>query len=1293
MTRKMVAWISGVVVILALACPSFGQLERSVMEGTVTDPTGAFVPEVKVTVTATETNVTLPTVTNSAGYYRVTSLVPGKYQVHFEATGFSPLDMKDIVVPAGQTIRVEAQLQLGTTRQTIEVSAATAVIQTAATDFSTTVGTKGIEEIPLAGRDLQQLVLMVPGVVGNGPPGSNFGFNSQFGTFPDPTHLQGTDVSVNGGQTGTNAWYLDGNFNLSGAAESVVVNPSPDAVQEFQTITNGFSAEYGRSGGAVFSQVLKSGTNQFHGNVYEYARNSYFNARNPFTSIGSNGQIIPQNQLRYNNFGGTLGGPLVIPHLYNGRSKTFFFFSWDESILHLNGSTVFSVPTPAERQGDFSEDPNTALYGIWDPTTTVGPDAQGLFQRTAVGAPAPGYPDGCLNTVVEANPGVTTCNFATQLPASMLSKTAMWFLNQFPLPNYLNPLSDAPLANGGAYRIASNYLGGMGSSQDGANISLKIDHQWSEKNRFFGEWLFNPGKYNNYRLPWTGATFPASSVGYGSFVPFDYDNEVIGFGNTYTVGPTLINEFRVGYSRQYYTTHPETGGYPDSVTDREAVQQELAPIGIPVYAPTYGPTWTVSTPGGGTTSWGPMNWTTNYTATESYTALDNLTKILGKHTLRTGFVYRLSHAAEFQSSVTDLNFYGGQGTADPSTGLGGGSGLTEFMLGDVMNNGGTSTYGESAWIPYSSWRYWGAYLQDDYRIAPSFTLNIGLRYDIFGSYRTRQHPDSRFCLTCPNSYTGLPGVVQFEGGPGFPMNSNLLPANKTDFGPRINFSWTPFADRKIVIRGGYDVFYSNAYSVVNSPQNVENAIGWSPYYFWYGSVAPTQCAPFSNNCVTWTLDTPGDKAPLATPPYSATFPAQNKDPGYSGDITVQPKPSRDPMVQTWTLEVQRELPGNFLLTVGYVGSHGTHLVGDMWSNLDYVHTADKLKLRSSINTPVPITTYYSGHTAAALEQVWGTDSLPPSILLTPFPFYSVVLQTSKFNGNSVYHALQVGLKKSFSNGLSFNLAYTISKNMNSADVGSLMADVLDPIHYGRNGYAGGRNGALSGNGATTAVYQDPDNIRADRAVAFNDIPQILSIAGTYQLPFGAGRSFLNRKGPLNQLVGGWNLTPSFHAESGVALPISGPCDGITCRPNLVGNPRAVPGGQNANHWINAAAFLPPVGGDESYWQNPVSTDPRWWQFGNAGPRLPQLRSPGFWNIDTSLAKQFRFSESRYFEFRWELFNALNHQNLGVPNTTYCLPPNTDGSTDLVHQAGCSFGRITNVQTDPRAMEFALKFYW
>ena len=219
----------------ALAIPGYAQLNRGILEGTVTDPQGAAVPGVKVTVTAVDTNVVLPTTTNNVGYYRVVDLVPGKYQVHVEAAGFSPLDLTDIMVSPGQTFRQDAILKLGAARQTIEVSAAAAAIQTAPTDFATTVGTNAISEIPLQGRDLQQLVFLVPGVAANGPPGSSFGFNSQYGTFPDPTHLQGSDVSVNGGIGGTNAWYLDGNLNLSGGAESVVVNPSPDAVDEFNT--------------------------------------------------------------------------------------------------------------------------------------------------------------------------------------------------------------------------------------------------------------------------------------------------------------------------------------------------------------------------------------------------------------------------------------------------------------------------------------------------------------------------------------------------------------------------------------------------------------------------------------------------------------------------------------------------------------------------------------------------------------------------------------------------------------------------------------------------------------------------------------------------------------------------------------------------------------------------------------------------------------------------------------------------------------------------------------------------
>jgi hypothetical protein len=1284
----MRAWIPGLIVVLALASPTFGQLERSVMEGTVTDPQGAFIPGVKVVVIATETNVTMPTVTNSAGYYRVTSLVPGKYQVHFEAPGLSPLDMKDIIVPAGQTIRADAQLRLGATRQTVEVSATAMQVQTGATDFSTTLGASAIQQIPLGGRDLQQLVLLVPGVIGNGPPGTSFGFNSQFGSFPDPTHMTGSDVSVNGGQTGTNAWYLDGNFNLaSGMAESVVVNPTPDAVSEFNVVTSGFSAEYGRSGGAVFSVVLKSGTNQLHGNIYEYGRNSVFNARNPFTSIASDGTIIPQNQMRFNNFGGTLGGPVVIPHLYNGRNKTFFFFSMDETILHVSGSQRFTVPTAKMRSGDFSEDVNASTYGIWNGYSSIGPATDGTFARSALGTPVAGSPIGCTGAIVGTtaeNPTSADCTFATQIPDNLMSKTAAFFTKSFPNPNYLDPLSDCPLASGGATRLCNNYLAGIGSSQDGANISLKVDHQWSDKNRFFGEWLYNPGDYNNYKLPWTGVTFPDGQFGYGGQKPFSFMNEIIALGNTYTVNPTLINEFRASFTRQYYTTHPAEGGYPDSVTDLTAMKAVLDPIQIPAQTT---PSFNVNIPGGGSASWGPIGWTNNMNAHESYTILDNVTKVLAKHTLRTGFVYRLSHSAMFQSAPTPLTFTGFDDPSTPGNPIGG-SGLAQFEMGAVQSNG--NAYADVSWVPYLRYRYWGAYVQDDYRITPNLTLNIGLRYDIFGSYKTRQHPDVRACLTCTDPLTGLPGFVQYEGDPGFPMNSDIRPPNFNDFGPRINFSWTPFSDRKTVIRGGYDLYFSNAYSAINSSQAVENSSGYTYRAEWLGNAASPGCAIYSGQCAAWSLDNTDPKGPLAIPPPSSTgSPAQHHAPLYLESMNSMEKPTRDPSVQMWTLQVQRELPGNMLVTVGYVGSHGTHLVGDTWSNDTNLHTADKLKYKTALGAVVPITDYFSGQAAAGLAQIYGATSLSRSQLLTSFPQYSWIGGTAKFNANSIYHALQIRLQKRYSYGLNFDVAYTWSKSIQSADAGSLDATVIDPIHFGRTGYVGGRTGSL-GNANMGFSYQAWDNIKEDRTLAFNDIPQILNFSTSYELPFGVSRKFVNRKGPINLLIGGWNLTGNFHAEKGVPLGISGPCDQLTCRPDLIGNPSAVPGGQNQNQWINGLAFTPPWG---SSTVAPDASADNSWLFGTAGLRLPGLRSPGYWNLDTSLTKKFNVTESKYFEFRWEAFNALNHQNLGMPNTGFCLPPNADGSVDAVHQAGCSFGRITNVQTDPRTLAFALKFYW
>lgn len=1277
------------------------QLNRGIFEGTLTDPQGAVVPGVDVRITNVETNVSVFLKTNSAGYYRAVDLAPGRYRADFSASGFATTHIIEITLPAGEVIRVETQLKLSTTQESVQVMAENPLLETSAANFSARVESQTIDQLPVQGRDLQQLVFLVPGVnnVG-GPPGSNFGFNSQFGSFPDPTHVLGSDISVHGGQGGANAWYLDGNLNLSNLSENIVVNPSPDAVSEFQAITNAFAAEYGRTGGAVFNVVLKSGTNTPHGILYEFLRNNATNARNPFTSFDALGNMIPQRALRFNNFGGTLGGPVVLPHIYKGRNKTFFFFSADAQILHLlDNNQVFTVPTPLMRQGNFSEDPNAVSNGIWNPYSTIGPDQNGIFQRSAFGTPVPGNPfgsGGCLNSAVEAGAaqGIATCNFSSQIPKSLLDPTAMFFMNSFPSPNYNNALVNCPMAIGGQYKVCSNFRGAVGSSNNPQTFSIKIDHEISTRNRIFGEWLFDPGKYDNYRLPWTGPTFPDASVGFGSNYPLRFRNQIISFGNTYIIRPTLINEFRVGFSRQFMGTNLNQP-YPDSVSNQTQVQNLLAPAHIPFqpYNPT--PLFNIGTPAGGSITFGPQGWVNMVQAADAYTIVENLTKVIAKHTLKTGFMYRLEHQAWLFGGPTIFNM-NGELTQDPTTSLGGG-GLAQFMLGAASSNGNTQE--QVNWSPYLRFRYWGFYLQDDYRITPKFTLNLGLRYDLNGLFKIRQQPNSNFCLACPNPLTGLPGKVIYSGDPEYPKDSDVAPANKNDIAPRINFAWTPFADRRTVIRGGYDIFFSNAIQGANAPQSGANAPGYNIVYTWNNSFYPNQCANFTGQCVAFPLsDTSTIKTQLPVPQIPADpsqLPGWTRQPLLANPMNIFTPPPHDPMIQSWTIEIQRELPSNIMMSVSYVGTHGTHLMGELFRQFSYIHTADILKYRASINAVIPITDVYSGKTAQMLQQSYGSSSLPRNILLKTFPFFPTVLNNTSWDAASVYHGLDVQVRKRFSHGLSFMAAYTWSKLMDNGLVGQLGAQLVDPIHFARPGYIGGRAGVTGFGNGYGGLYQDPDH-KIDHVIGANDVPHIFNIAGIYELPFGSGRMFLNRTGLLNHLFGGWLLTGNFNAQSGIPLSISCPGNNVTSRCNLVGNPKfrgSRTRQQEIAQWFNPAAFEPPFGSDQSFWANYDPNDSRAYQFGNASARLSGARSPGFSNLDSSLSKEFHITEARYLQFRWEVFNTLNHQNLGIPNTGFCLPPNANGSTDRVHQAGCAFGQITNVQTDPRSMQFALKFYW
>ncbi len=1297
---------------LLLVCSTvmFAQLNRGAIEGSVTDPQGAAMPNITVNITDIATNAVTTTRTNSAGYYRAQALVPGVYRARFTADGFTSLDMTGIDVSAAQVIRVDAKLNLGSVNEKIEVKADVPALETDASNFSSTLQNDIIQNVPLAGRDLQQLTFLLPGVnnVG-GPPGSNFGFDSSFGTFPDPTHLLGSAIAVNGGQSGANAWYLDGNLNISSFGENIVVNPSPDSVSEFQAITTAFSAEYSHTGGGVFNVVLKSGTNAFHGDIYEYLRNSATNASNPFDEQGGFGKSLVQ----FNNFGGTLGGPVRIPHVYDGKDKTFFFVSFDATILHQSGNSAYTVPTPLMLQGNFSEDPNVVSNGLWNPSSTVGPQSDGTFQRTAFGTPINNtYGPGCLNTSVEAGAaaGVQTCDFSAQIPTAMLDPTAKFFMNSFPAPNHIDTLGGCPLAASGTYSICNNYEGRSGGSQDPINLSIKIDHQ-TGKGKYFFEWLFSPSQYRNYAVPWTGPTFPEALIGFGSPYNFNIRSQVVGLGHTYAFSSSFLNEFHASFSRQFLTTlaHP----YSNSITAQSAVEQELAPSQLPSnsFFPT--PNFSISdTPGGGYINFGPEPWVNLATGSEAYTFLDNVTKIVGKHTIKTGILYRLNHASYNSDFPTTLGFDASL-AQDPISGLGG-NGLAQFMLGAVPADG--SGFAGSLEPPYIRWRSWGFFAQDDFHVKPNFTLNIGLRYDLNGYFRARYSPMGNFCFTCMNPVSGLPGENIYEGSAGFP-NGDVFPANHTDLAPRLNFAWSPTALRKTVIRGGYDIFYTDAIENFNAPgQSAANGAGWNRGASWSQSYYP-QCVAFDGPCEAFPLsDTTTNKADLLFPSITGAFPAQSRE-NLLGATYAFVKPTRDPMVQSYTLELQHEFPAGLSVSLAYVGTHGTHLAGSGPNSYLYnnVSTKNKLTYQAQLFNNVDISQYYSGKTATQLGLLYGNPVTGPvsqlslATLLEPYPFFPTIPTNGTFEGMSTYNGMNLKIQKRYSHGLDFIVAYTASKQMDNWSVGGAGVEAVDPIHFTRAGIIGGRGGQLESAFGGPWTFQDPDNRNADRAIAVDDIPQQLNVSATYELPVGTGKALLNRKGIVGSIVGGWHLSGSFNTQEGLPLPISCPSSTLQQlstpgtsyeesggRCNMIGDPHFKghrSKAQRTADWINPAAFEPAFGSDPTFWANYTDLDPRAWTFGNMKPRTDAIRGPGFWNLDSSLMKDFHLAESRYVEFRWEVFNALNHQNLALPNTTFCLPPNADGSTDLVHQAGCTFGKISGVQTDPRNMTFAMKFVW
>jgi hypothetical protein len=1236
--------------ILASVISLHGSIDRGAIQGTVTDPQGAMIPGATVVVKNVDTNVAVSLITNSAGFYLAPELVPGRYSVRIAMQGFSPLDILNISVLAGKTTIADAELKVGATSQSVEVTAAAPLVEATPSNFTTDLSTHYIQDIPLPGRDIQALVQLVPGITQSfGPSGTMFGFDSAYGAFPDPDHIVGSAIGANGGQAGANAWYLDGSLNMVLGAENVVVNPSQDATSEFNVVNNGLAAEWGLTSGAVINVVLKSGTNHVHGGIYEFNRNSYFNATNPFDRRNAQGQTFLEPRVNYNNFGGTLGGPVYVPDIYNGKGRTFFFVSYDVSTLHANKPTILTVPLPNERIGNFAGDPrfvpvcgvNGATNCLYDPYTTTGPDAAGLFHRTAFSTPV--------------------------IPSSRIDPVAAFYLASYPNPNFLDPLQQGP---DGCLNTCNNYLGPVGSSLTPQNVSIKIDHQVSDKHKLFGEWLFNPSNYTNFRYPWNGPT-AQTQTGLEGAQPYRTVNQVIALGLTSMLTPTLVNEARANFTRQNMTP----GINPDSVAGTSQTVQELK--GLNLYlSPPYNTVPNVGV--GGIGSFGIQSWQNALSGGEAVTILDNLTKVLSKHTLKTGMMYRRDMGWYETGFPTAVSFGGGL-TADPVTGQGG-AGLAQILLGAVDQGSYTGTYHS----PWQSNIYWAFYGQDEFRVAPNLTLSFGLRYDVFGTPVERHNDFAIFNLTGLNPQIPFVGRIDYAATPQHPSR-NLFPSHKDDLAPRLSFAWTPFGNHKTVIRGGYGIIYSNSFYTEIAPQlSGASQTGYAQFATWYGD---------------YTGETPAFQLSQGAPALSLpdlSLVKKDDDQFIGQAVSMWQQGSKDPYVQQWSFYVQRELPANMMLSVGYVGTHGSHLIGDSYRTYDYTPTTERLALRENINLPVP--------TNPAIGVIYGCGTSCPAYLVDrQYPQYSSVQNLMPGDGFNRYNSLQMKFEKRYSQGLNLIVAYTLQKNIESPNLALMAAGALYPTTIGGRGL--GRVGASPPSGGNE---EDPDDRNRYIALAPDDIPQILNLAGTYELPFGEGKPFLNRAGAVGKIVSGWKLTQNWNFQRGVPMGFGAPCNAMSCTPNLLGDPsrgRASKSRvQRENQWFDPSAFEAPFGSNPAVIEgistgyNPdgspfdYNSDP-YWVFGNAGREISTGRAPGFWNSDLALARDIHLTEARYFEIRWEALNAFNHQNLGMPNTGWCLPPNPDGSVDAVHIFGCQFGKITNIQTDPRAMEFGLRFYW
>lgn len=705
--------------------------QNAQLTGVVRDSSDAGVPNARIVVTNTGTEISRRTSSNEQGSYVVPLLPPGNYRVTVQADGFKPLERRGLSLAVDQVVRLDFALQIGQMTESVNVTAETPRVDQETSSLGQVIDNKRIVEMPLNGRNVMSLIQLTAGVT------PQAGINSG---FADPAGFVTSNVAIGGGRGSMNQLLFDGANNAAPEREEIAVSPSVDAVAEFKVYTNGAPAEFGRTTGGAITMVSKSGTNQLHGTLYEFLRNDKLDARNTFAATRA--------PFRYNQYGGSAGAPVVIPKLYNGKNKTFWFFNYEGYRYITYTNSVLTVPTALQRAGNFSGTrlANGTLLGIFDPESTATNPAGAGFVRTP-------FPN---NTI----------------PASRFNRIPVQILQDVPLPNRTP-------AN--AVTNVNNYGEQRRRLQNNDQYIGRFDHNIGNNHRLTYRLAYN---YNVIRPESQFGNYLTAGEANDVF-DRNYSQQVASW--TYTISPSTFSELRAGYVRTLIVRDPPTSG------------ADLDRLGYPAILPRVQfPSHSIADfteLGGGQTVEGGLH---------TISLHESVTKISGNHTLKFGGEVWTIRRNRFQFGGLSGAFnFNRDLTNNPQAPQTTGYGVATFLLGAV--NAGSLTIGSKR---HERGKYFAGFLQDDWHVGRKLTLNLGLRYDLETNAIDEYNERSNFNFFRVNPITNLPGVVEFAGKD---YGRHPVPVDRNNLGPRFGFAYTLDEGGKTVVRGFYGIFYQGIF--------------------------------------------------------------------------------------------------------------------------------------------------------------------------------------------------------------------------------------------------------------------------------------------------------------------------------------------------------------------------------------------------------------------------------------------------------------------------------------------------